>query len=249
MKLLHISDLHFHRDPENNRAANRLLKTIEEVYPDHILIVTGDITDDGHREQYQNALDALQPFAGRVFIAPGNHDFGAAGNLYSRKKAELFDDMLAAPLEQRGFFAGDNIPVINDVDGVRLIALDTNLETSHPFDFACGEVGFNQLFELDKILDRADDRIKILFFHHHPFIYNNPFMEMRDAAKLARVVYDRVDAVLFGHKHEMASWKNRWNIKHILASDNSPGKSLAGEITVENGKIEMKYIEVSGELT
>ena len=152
--------------------------------------------------------------------------------------------MLSAPLRQHGFFAGDNIPVINVFDGVRLIALDTNLETDNPFDFACGEVGERQLDELDKILDRADGQIKILFFHHHPFIYNNPFMELKDAAKLARVIYDRVDVVLFGHKHEMMSWKNRWNIKHILASDNSPGKSNAGEIIVENGKIEMKYVEI-----
>ncbi|MBW2342486.1 MAG: metallophosphoesterase [Deltaproteobacteria bacterium] len=244
MKFLHISDLHFHRDGENNQDANRLLKNIKERYPDHAVIITGDITDDGHRQQYQNALDALGAFAGRVFIAPGNHDFGAAGHLYSRKKADLFDDMLAAPLGQRGFFSGNNTPVINDIDGVRLIALDTNLETNHPFDFACGEIGFNQLFALDKILDRADDRVKILFFHHHPFIYNNPFMELRDAGKLARVLYNRVDVILFGHKHEMMDWENRWNIKYILASDNSPGKSKAGEITVENGRIGMKYVEI-----
>ena len=244
MKFIHISDLHYHRDQENNAAANRLLTTIKARYPDHILIVTGDITDDGHRQQYQNALDALGPFIGQVFLVPGNHDFGTAGNFYSREKADLFDDMLAAPLGQHGFFAGDNIPVINVLDGVRLIALDTNLETDNPFDFACGEIGERQLDELDKILSGSDDKAKILFFHHHPFIYNNPFMELKDAAKLARVVYNRVDVILFGHKHEMAHWENRWNVKYILASDNSPGKDKAEEITIEGDKIEMGYVEV-----
>jgi len=69
-------------------------------------------------------------------------------------------------------------------------------------------------------------------------------MELKDAAKLARVVYNRVDVILFGHKHEMAHWENRWNVKYILASDNSPGKDKAEEITIEGDKIEMGYVEV-----
>ena len=144
MKFIHISDLHFHMNAADNTAANKLLSNIGEHYPDHKLIVTGDITDDGHPKQFKNAWDGLKPFRGNVFIAPGNHDFGAKGNFYSRERARRFDEMLSMPLQQGGTFTGDNTPVVNivqegDVRAV-LIALDTNLETYTPVDFACGAV-------------------------------------------------------------------------------------------------------------
>jgi 3',5'-cyclic AMP phosphodiesterase CpdA len=126
------------------------------------------------------------------------------------------------------------------------IAIDTNLETEHPFDFASGRVGKYQLQALAAILENPTDPAmkKILFFHHHPFMRNDPFMELQDAKKLARVIYDKVDVVLFGHKHEMGKWENPWKIKYVLASDNSPGKSKAGEITIKNGKITTSYINL-----
>jgi 3',5'-cyclic AMP phosphodiesterase CpdA len=145
-------------------------------------------------------------------------------------------------LNQGGTFKGDCTPVVNVVrDGeteVMLIALDSNLETQSPFDFACGEIGQSQLRALDTILSTASSHaVKILFFHHHPFMVNDPFMELKDAAALARTVYGRVDVLMFGHKHEMRQWENRWGARYILASDNSPGKDFAKELTVEGGSV------------
>jgi 3',5'-cyclic AMP phosphodiesterase CpdA len=234
----------------NNRRANKLLKTIKEKYPEHMLIVTGDITDDGHPVQFQNAFEALQPFNGKVFIAPGNHDFGAAGNFYSRERAHRFDEMLSIPLRQGGTFMGDNTPVVNIVkegdDRVALIALDTNLETYTPFDFACGAVEDEQLSTLDLILSDPSNAgaVKLLFFHHHPFVRDNPFMELRDARKLMRTIYGRVDALLFGHKHVYQKWENKGGIQFILASDNSPGKDWAHEISIQNKEITVDKISL-----
>ena len=244
MKIIHISDLHFHKDQENNKAANKLLRTINDKFPNHYLIVTGDITDDGHWLQSQNALEALEPFIGRIFICPGNHDFGALGNLYNAIRAEQFDELLAVPLKQHGYFAGNNISVVNRVDDVKFIALDSNLETDSPFDFACGRIGERQLRVLNSILSVIDDSKKVLFFHHHPFVMNDPFMELQDAKELARIIYGRVDVMLFGHKHEMGHWREIWGIPFIMASDDSPGKSRVGEITIENDEIQMNYVEV-----
>ncbi|MCP5104877.1 MAG: hypothetical protein GY950_15935 [bacterium] len=69
-------------------------------------------------------------------------------------------------------------------------------------------------------------------------------MELKDAEKLARVVYNRIDVMLFGHKHVMGKWENRWGIKFILASDNSPGKSKAAEVTISNSTISMQYVDI-----
>ena len=98
MQFIHLSDLHFHRAKKDNKKATDTLKVVKDRYANHILIITGDIVDDGHETQYERAFDALKPFKGRVFICPGNHDFGAAGNFYSRERAQRCDEFLSNPL-------------------------------------------------------------------------------------------------------------------------------------------------------
>ena len=250
MKFIHLSDLHYHTHQGDNAQIIETLKYVKDNYPGHKLIVTGDIADDGKEEQFAAALQGLSPFKGRIFICPGNHDFGAAGNFYSQERAERFDRMLAVELTQGGTFKGDNTPVVNivkdDSAEVMLIALDTNLETEHPFDFACGEVGEEQLAALKTILSNpaSASMKKILFFHHHPFIHNNPFMEMRDARNLFRAVYNRVDVVLFGHKHVSSRWTNMNGISYVLAADDSPGKNFAREIEITGANISVKDIPI-----
>lgn len=251
MKFIHLSDLHFHRNRSDNTKVESVFNYVNNSYTDHKLIITGDIVDDGHEKQYERAFDVLKEFKGRIFLCPGNHDFGAAGNFYSKERAERFDEFLSIPLEQEGTFTGDNTPVVNIIreknDEVMLIALDTDLETEHAFDFACGEVGDTQQSALDTILTNPTtaNMTKILFFHHHPFMHNNPFMELKDACKLMRTIYNRVNMVLFGHKHVSRLWKNINGIEFILASDNSPGKDFTREITIFNGSIDIKDIRIS----
>jgi 3',5'-cyclic AMP phosphodiesterase CpdA len=251
MKFLHLSDLHFHRNKKDNKKAIKVLEFIKANYPKHYLIVTGDITDDGHERQYENAFAAFKAFKGRIFISPGNHDFGAVGNFYSSERAQRFDEMLSIPLEQGGTFSRDNTPVVNVLSGqgdtVMLIALDTNLETDHFFDFACGQVGEKQLVTLNAILSdpAAVQMTKILFFHHHPFMHNHPFLELTDARELMRTIYGRVSAALFGHKHESKLWKDYGSIPYVLAADNSPGKDYAREIVVRQGKLSVKDLKIA----
>jgi len=250
MKFIHVSDLHYHRSETDNRDANQLLKTIATKYPEHYLIVTGDITDDGHEKQYHNAFDALSRFKDRVFVAPGNHDFGAAGSFYSRERAERFDRFLAGPLEQGGTFYGPNPPVVNVLTeggrAVMLIALDTSIETDHPWDFACGQIGDAQLSALDTVLctETARKAVKILFFHHHPFMHNNPFMELKDARALMRLIFGRIHVLAFGHKHVSSEWQQWGGIPWVIASDDSPGKKWAREITVRKGQATVKNVSV-----
>ncbi|MFO7708772.1 MAG: metallophosphoesterase [Desulfobacterales bacterium] len=251
MKFIHISDLHFHRSKKDNTAAVKLLKFIAQRYPAHNLIVTGDITDDGHAEQYDRAFEALAGFAGRMLICPGNHDFGAAGFMYERQRARLFDERLAGPLGQNGAFAGSTLPVVNlfkDADDqVLLIALESNIETQSLFDFACGEIGKSQLRALDAILGNPGNAglTRFLFFHHHPFMRNDPFMELKDAPKLWPVVYGRLDVMLFGHRHVSEMWEGKGGVRFVLAADNAPGKDYAREVAVSKGGITVRDIPIA----
>ncbi len=74
---------------------------------------------------------------------------------------------------------------------------------------------------------------------------NDPFMELQDAKELAKVIYGKVDVVLFGHKHDVGQWNNRWGIKHILASDNSPGKNFAKEIDITDAGILINNLPIA----
>jgi 3',5'-cyclic AMP phosphodiesterase CpdA len=250
MKFIHLSDLHIHTHESDNTDVASMLSFISTSYADHRLIVTGDISDDGAPAQLQNAYTLLQPFKGKVFICPGNHDFGAAGNFYSHERALRFDRLLAEPLDQKGTFTGDATPVVNVLRDasppIMLIALDSNLETEHPFDFACGAIGASQLRALETILaDPASaGMVKLLFLHHHPFVVNDPFMELKDAPAFAKTVYGRLNVLLFGHKHEMKQWEKTWGTAHILASDNSPGKDFAKEITIEGTEIRVSPVRI-----
>jgi 3',5'-cyclic AMP phosphodiesterase CpdA len=250
MKFIHLSDLHFHSSQKDNKDANALFKFIKEKYPKHHLIVTGDIVDDGMEAQYDNAHKALSQFKGRVYVSPGNHDFGAAGLFYTSEKAKRFDRMLAVPLNQSGTFYDDNLPVVHILKQgeteVMLITLDTNLETGNPFDFSCGEVGEKQLNALDELLKNPTTvhMVKILFMHHHPFMIRDPFMELNDAKELMRTIFCRVDVLLFGHRHKWERWHNISGIKYILASDNSPGKKNAREITVIKKDVKVADIPI-----
>lgn len=247
MKFLHISDLHIHGHSEDNVNVNNMFTFVSKSYPDHKLIITGDITDDGKPEQYMIARELLDFFFGKVFFCPGNHDFGASGLFYSQEKANMFDDMLTRYFNQGGVFTGtSSLPVVNilEEDNIKimLIALDSNLETNTPFDFSCGEIGKTQLGALDTILSANMDMTKIVFFHHHPFMHSDPFMEMKDAKSLIRTLYGRVDLVLFGHKHEMMQWQGRYKTKYILASDDSPGKNYAKEIVIGASGIKVNLV-------
>lgn len=247
IKFLHISDLHFHKSDKKNAKILKTLSNIEKRCPKHKIILTGDITDDGDKKQYSNAIKALEPFKGRLFVAPGNHDYGKSGNFYHINCEKHFNTMFVKKLGLEGF--SNNTPVVSIIEekfNVAVIALDTNLRTEHPFDFACGEVGTKQLRALDSILKRKtlENHIKILIFHHHPFMFNNPFMELKDAKKLWKIIYNRVDVVAFGHKHESSMWKNYGGVPFVLSSDDTPGKKYAREIKIQDSKISVKNVRI-----
>jgi 3',5'-cyclic AMP phosphodiesterase CpdA len=251
MQFIHLSDLHFHRRKNDNRSITNMLQFVAENYPAHYLLLTGDITDDGDTTQYERAAEALSIFKGRIFICPGNHDFGAAGMFYEQKRASFFDEKLSIPLAQQGSFAGATRPVVNVArnsdEQALIIALDSNLETMTPFDFACGEIGEQQLQALNEILGNysSSGMTKILLFHHHPFMRHDPFMELKDAERLWATVYLRIDVLLFGHKHVSQMWTDYGGVPFVLAADNSPGKDYAREITVTSAGVSVSDIAIA----
>jgi 3',5'-cyclic AMP phosphodiesterase CpdA len=71
LELVHLTDLHFGCADAGALAA--AARYIEEHKPDAV-IVTGDISKDGLREEIEAAMAWLRTLAAPVMVTPGNHD-------------------------------------------------------------------------------------------------------------------------------------------------------------------------------
>jgi 3',5'-cyclic AMP phosphodiesterase CpdA len=226
LNFIHISDLHTHGKMADNTAVFRKLTNIRKNLPDFHVIITGDITDDGDEKQYENAYNMLKYFKGRLHICPGNHDFGRNGLLYDMEKAKRYFKFSEALGIGSGFV--DNLPMMDFINGrdfqIRIISLNSNLDTKSPFDFARGEIGSLQLSCLQSALGIEYEKktFTILIMHHHPIITHDPLLELIDKEQFWQVVYGKFDLLLFGHKHEYGRWGNKISAGAFFEDESSP---------------------------
>lgn len=211
IEVFHVSDLHFGQSHHQEEKAMKLLEGINRLYPfkdnaDRYLLVTGDFTQSGRDDEYQLALQALSPFQNKIFVTPGNHDYGSLlGMNYSEKKALHFDDPFAKMLGFGHPFIGKKVfshHLKNVNDELLVIGLNSCAKVG-VLDLAQGEVGENQRMELDQLLANSKEQMpKLVFLHHipHKEADFDFVMTLRDRQELMAIVKDRVDALAFGHQ-------------------------------------------------
>jgi 3',5'-cyclic AMP phosphodiesterase CpdA len=204
MYLYHISDLHVRSNMRNNEVVEKKLCRLEEdMGPEDILVVTGDITDDGKYTQYNVALDLLLPLRqkllpGRIVVVPGNHDYGAIGNFYSKRCAERFHQLCT----QVGGMTQSVCDPLEPGFGIEFLRLDTCLRTGSVVDFAQGRVGWwaRQKLKLELARIRQKGWKSVVVMHHSP-LCNEWWMRLQDAKQFLGVVLGHADYVLCGHTH------------------------------------------------
>ncbi|MDN3495548.1 phosphodiesterase [Planococcus sp. APC 4015] len=198
--LLHLSDTHLlaGNPPLNGRidtAANlqRTLEAVErmQLRPDAI-VFTGDLTDLGEADAYRALRAAVEPVAERlgapiVWVA-GNHD----------ERPAMRQALLDAPPTE------DPVTGVWDLDGLRVIALDSTVPGWHH-----GDLDEEQLRWLGGILAQPAPLGTILALHHPPLPSHVPLfdiLELRDQGRLADVIAGTdVRAILAGHLHYSTS--------------------------------------------
>ena len=204
MNIHHVSDLHLRRDMAHNRVVEAKLDLVRaRMVNDDVLVVTGDITDDGREEQYANALSLLAPFSGRIVVVPGNHDLSWLGNFYDKDCHKRFTKLRHALCADEPYmFRKDGIAI------GEIIVLDSCRRTGSIVDFAQGEIGRWNRWKLKRKLDamRAAGAISVVALHHNPF-YQDWFCRLLDAKKFLEVVLGRADVVLCGHEHR---YRHTW---------------------------------------
>lgn len=259
IRFIQLSDLHIHgsNKKEDNVNAIKVIDYVIERYANYekggkpVVLITGDITDDGKKNQYKNAVKILEPLVKggfEVLACPGNHDYGPAGNIYTEKSQRLFQNFILGDLlniEKAGdtdVTMEELYPMEKHSADVLFIGLDSVVGNEEELlHFASGEVGKPQRKKLTKILlDPANTSKKIVvYFHHHPFYRNilkKLVLELDDAKDVMRILGGRVDFVCFGHKHVSDIWTAEHGIDSILAS---------GKTTERNDLYKFQFREVT----
>jgi 3',5'-cyclic AMP phosphodiesterase CpdA len=168
------------------------------------LVFTGDLADRGEPKAYVRLRELVEPVAAavgaQVIWVMGNHDERAA---YS---AALFDAESADPQDR-----------VFDVDGLRIVALDTSVPGWHH-----GELGDAQLDWLRDLLATPAPHGTVLALHHPPIpvpmMRAAEIIELLDQHRLADVVRGSdVRAIIGGHYH-LTSWSTFAGVPVSVAS-------------------------------
>ncbi len=186
LRVAHISDLHVGSSHFVSNLLNRSIFEINEIEPD-IVIVSGDLTEDGFRQQYAAAgayLDNID--CERKVVIPGNHDSRNVGYVH-------FEDM----------FGSRNC--VEYLPGVTVVALDS----SQP-DLNEGRLGRqNYRWMVERFTNPED--FKIVVLHHHLLPIPGTGRErniIEDAGDFLELLVNvGVDLVLSGHKHVPHDWR------------------------------------------
>jgi len=218
---VHISDLHC--GPEfQSQVFEQAVKEINNLEPD-VLVVSGDLTENGLISQYRQAKQELDKFeCKRKVICSGNHDYRSTGYL-------LFKE----------FFAGK--PILR-YDGVVFVVISTARPERNE-----GEVGHRQVLWFEETLAKFNRLRKIAVIHHHLIQVpdtgpdNIPVVDAGDT--LRAILESKVGLVLSGHRHR--PW--RWNVGNTqiihagtLSSERTRGFYVHSYNTVDISRDEVK---------
>ena len=198
MLLAQISDLHIkrpgalaYRRVDTGAALARCVAALNALKPrPDVVIMTGDLVDQGDPQQYAHLKTLLAPLEIPYYLLVGNHDDRAA-------LREAFSDR--TELRTGGNF----VHYAADIGPLRLIALDSVIPGQ-----SAGTLCDARLAWLEAQLDAARGQPVIVALHHPPFecgighmdaLRLDPQAAKRLAALIAR--YPNVERVICGHVH------------------------------------------------
>lgn len=186
LTIAHISDLHAGSPHFIPNLMSRTVEELNELKPDAV-ICTGDLTNEGFRQEYQTARTFLSMLEceKRLFV-PGNHDSRNVGYIH-------FEELFGARNSVMKF---GQITVVGT-------------DSSEP-DLDNGQIGRERYIWLEEQF-KEEDTFKIFAVHHHLLPVPGTGRErsmIYDAGDLLEVLLKcGVDLVLCGHKHVPYVWR------------------------------------------
>jgi Icc protein len=230
-----ISDVHVGGSRHREDVLARAIEEINAAEPD-LVVVAGDLTDDGYPDQYPVARERLGAIAcPEIVCVPGNHDARNVGYL-------RFEDTFGMRDSRRHFECAG-------VD-VALVAVDSTKP-----DIDEGEVGREHYPWIEEGF-AGDADLRVFVCHHHLVPVpgtgreRNQVMDAGDVLALLR--RSSVDVVLSGHRHVPYVWpiagmlivhSGTVSTLRTRGFDN-PAYNL---ITVDHGRISVELCVPGGE--
>ena len=153
------------------------------------MVVTGDLTDFGRIEEYENLKSLVDPLGIPVYLLPGNHD-------HRDNLRKVFSDH--DYLGQEGEF----VQFHRKLGPMHLLALDTSV-----LGESGGKLCADRLAWLAARLEELSPEPVVIAMHHPPFRTLIGHMDkiglMEGAAELEALIrrYDNIERVLCGHLH------------------------------------------------
>jgi len=209
MRLLHLSDLHISRSPgadsdgvDARAVLAQLLHDCRRVTDVDLVLVSGDVADDGSPEAYAAALDLVGSFARDRGAAQawcvGNHEARVAfATALGTGHRDTDDREVDSPTTAEACAA------TSEVSGVRVVTLDSLVPGA-----VFGRIGAEQLGWLREVLAQPAPAGTVLALHHPPISVSPEWAaaSLQDAVELADVLRGSdVHAVLCGHVHAQIS--------------------------------------------
>ena len=230
MKILHFSDIHFaaptlnplqifskrlignlnyffnRRKAQSHKMLDELVDTIDSYHPDLILI-SGDFTTTGHRNEYKRAQHLLEKLSHYpVYAIPGNHD----AYTKSSQKRNPFYHYLERYLPIEGEFGyslkEDRVAPFIIEEGTWLILLDCSMYSSliHSNGHFTPQIESN----LSSLLEKIPASDTIFLACHYPFFgHEAPHRRMINHEKLYALIakHPNIQLYLHGHTHRHAA--------------------------------------------
>ncbi len=186
LTIAHISDIHAGSQYFVPNLMDRAIIELNDLKPD-IVVVTGDLTDQGYKQEYllmKSYLDKIQ--CRDMVVVPGNHDARNVGYIH-------FEEMF-----------GSRQSVIHK-SGISIVGVDS---TEPDLDY--GTIGRHRYSWLrDQFSTPAMFRVFVL--HHHLLPVPGTGRERNmvyDAGDTLEVLQEcGVNLVLSGHKHVPHAWR------------------------------------------
>lgn len=189
MRIIQLSDCHLLADPTAPfygaiPPGARLASVVRAIPPGaDLVLITGDLSEDGSADSYRQAEAGLRPLHLPVYALPGNHD-SAVG--------------MGAGLEGRPIWM---LPMVIEA-GWRLLMLDSSVEGAVE-----GRFSPEQLESLERNLNAEPSMPTLLCLHHHPVPLQSRWVDqigLHQPEAFWEVVdrHPSVRAILFGHGHQ-----------------------------------------------
>ncbi len=180
MRIIHISDLHIQeKESLSIQRIERLFETLRNYQFDH-LVITGDISDSGKREEYEICADFLKRYGyyhyHRCTVISGNHDISgdaalSISNNYEKRlaKKKQFFNSFAALFLNTDSISVDNpqtdLIIVKEMNNICLATIDAT-SLHHP---SFGEVTSEQFKKIESLLkDVNKNKILIGLIHYPP---------------------------------------------------------------------------------